>query len=807
MDIRIAIVAAVVAGVLMAAGMVRAAEGKGGHLRISGIYPHMAAFNQPESGPDSSHGEAGTGAIAPWAGKLWFLTYPQHKTTGSNDKLYEVSPDFSVTVRPESVGGTHAGRMIHRESKQLILGPYFIDEKGRVRAADLHKLRGRMTAVMRHLTDPANMVYFFDMEGALYEVNVHTLAVKKLFSKTAPGVHGKGGYTAQGRVVISNNGERGRPDKKDPEAAGALAEWHGEGSEWQVVERRQFTDVTGPGDIYGNPDGNAPLWAIGWDKRSVLLMLLDGGKWYRFRTPKGTHAMDPRHGWFTEWPRIREIAPDRPMMCMHAGMYAFPQGFSAADTSGIRPICTHLRYIPDFCHWQGKVVLGADDAAMMGNPLCGQAQSNLWFGEIGELDHFGPRAGWGGVWRGDDVPADTPSDPYLLAGFDQRIVHLSHKCPKPVNFEIQIDRAGTGEWTTHKTIEVPAKGYGWHVFDKDTPGEWVRVKLDKACPATVYFHYWSPRPAAGNEDAIFSGLADAGSPSGYVGGVIRPAAHNRSLQWVPRPVGPEGKASKGTYREVVLEGTSALAFTEPDTPDQAARCRKIAQLSKPFEVDEASIILKAGGKRYRLPKGHAAYDQPFPTGWPRGIREAVSERYLANFHGTFYEIPRGGGHRPDIQRIRPVASHGKIIADFCTWRGLLVLSGAKAPAKPDGHCFAGEDARGLWFGAIDDLWKLGKPVGRGGPWHETAVKAGETSDPYLMTGYDRKTLRLSHDADVPVTFTLEADISHENYRPVERIGVPAGKTVTWRFPDGYHAHWARLTADKACRATATFIYE
>ena len=39
------------------------------------------------------------------------------------------------------------------------------------------------------------------------------------------------------------------------------------------------------------------------------------------------------------------------------------------------------------------------------------------------------------------------------------------------------------------------------------------------------------------------------------------------------------------------------------------------------------------------------------------------------------------------------------------------------------------------------------------------------------------------------------------------IEVPAGKAVTHAFPDGYNAHWARLKADKACKATATFVYE
>ena len=99
--------------------------------------------------------------------------------------------------------------MIHRESEQLIIGPYFIDKAGNVRVippADV----GRLTAIARHLTDPANKVYFFDMEGRIYEVDVHTLTPKLLFAKPVPGWHGKGGYTGQGRLVIANNGESGR---------------------------------------------------------------------------------------------------------------------------------------------------------------------------------------------------------------------------------------------------------------------------------------------------------------------------------------------------------------------------------------------------------------------------------------------------------------------------------------------------------------------------------------------------------------------------------------------------------------------
>jgi len=278
------------------------------YLRISGIYPHLCAFNQPRVGErDMTHGEVGIGAVVPWAGKLWYLTYPQHQRTGSNDKLYMVDEHLDLTIRPESVGGTHACRMIHRESNQLIIGPYFIDAAGHVRAAELQQLEGRLTAVARHLTDPANLVYFLDMEGKLYEVNVHSLAVKLLFKKPVPGWHAKGAYTGQGRFIMANNGESGGggggsyadilvggPAESD-EDAGVLAEW--DGREWRIIERWQFLDVTGPGGLYGAPDDDAPVWSFGWDQRS-LSSTLDGACG-TLPLPKGSHTFDPKHGWYT----------------------------------------------------------------------------------------------------------------------------------------------------------------------------------------------------------------------------------------------------------------------------------------------------------------------------------------------------------------------------------------------------------------------------------------------------------------------------------------------------------------------------
>ena len=794
-------------------------------LRIGGIYPHLATHNQPAAVEDRPrHGECGIGAVVPWAGRLWYITYPQHKPTGSNDKLYEVDSELNLTIRPESVGGTHACRMIHRESNQLIIGPYFIDAAGKVRSVDLQKLRGRMTAIMRHLTDPANRVYYFDMEGAIYEVDVHSLAVTRLFTKPVPGWHGKGGYTAQKRVVIANNGESG-PESMykhllvggpaEGDEGGVLAQW--DGDRWEIVRRAQFTDVTGPGGIYGSPDDRSPIWAIGWDRRSVILQLLDGGTWHSFRMPKASHTFDPMHGWFTEWPRIREIAPGHPMMCMHGGMFDFPKEFSAADTSGVRSICSHLRYIPDFCHWNGRVVLGADDASMMANPMCGQGQSNLWFGTREEMGRFGPRAGWGGPWLGDPVKAGVASDPFLLGGFKQRCLHLATDGPRQeasgthrlgVEFTLEIDVKGNGRWTEYRTIGVPTGGYAYHLLEDDLAGEWIRVKSNKNCRATAYFHYWSPRKRAEREASIFEALATIDCPTDYTGGIIRPAEHNRSLQWLARSISTDVEPQAPQYVEVELEGTTKLTFTRPKE-SRTDEIEKVAQVKSDYEVDAASVIVKdRKGNRYRLPKGDEAFDRPLPSGPARGIRECVSERFLANIHGTFYEIPREGkGALLDFDKIKPVASHDKLIADFCTWRGLLVLSGTRASARRDGRFFSDGQNRGLWFGAIDDLWKLGKPTGRGGPWLKSAVKAGLPSDPYLMTGYDEKRVELSHDAGASVAFEIQIDFDHRGFRTYQTLDVPAGRTIVHCFERGFHAHWVRVSANRDCTATAWFIYE
>ena len=250
-----------------------------------------------------------------------------------------------------------------------------------------------------------------------------------------------------------------------------------------------------------------------------------------------------------------------------------------------------------------------------------------------------------------------------------------------------------------------------------------------------------------------------------------------------------------------------MQFEELSSDSESAKFLRdrVAPIEPVVSVDRASVVIEEGKKRFRLPKSHTAYDSEWISGGARQLREVVTERAILNAHGTLYVLPRqnSGG----VAHIKPVCTHNKKITDLCSWRGLTVLAGTRAGAKPDGHYF-GAGETGLWFGDIDDLWMLGKPSGTGGPWQQTSVKANQPSDPYLMTGYDQKSVELSHDGASAVQFTLEVDpLATGAWRTYKTVEVPATQTVGLQFPKGYSAHWVRVRASADCQATAQFTYE
>jgi hypothetical protein len=291
---------------------------------------------------------------------------------------------------------------------------------------------------------------------------------------------------------------------------------------------------------------------------------------------------------------------------------------------------------------------------------------------------------------------------------------------------------------------------------------------------------------------VFAGLPPWGSAAGAVSLLWARDGDRRTLL----------HASGGGVDE--LDGNLELR----ELRDQKLREWMTTNLSAPRGVlqdDAASIIYTdEAGRRWRLPRGSAGASLPVRP--VRVDREVSTERDLFNAGGIFYELPsnNAGG----IAMVRPIATHNLDIDDYCSWRGLMVMSAAAGGAAANDRLIrsAGR-TRVLWLGISDDLWQLGKPRGEGGPWKDADVKAGRVSDPYLMTGFDEKFMQLSHGGRTTLPVRVDVDLTGMGlWVHYATFDVPAGRRFEHRFREGFNAYWLRVVALADARVTADLTY-
>lgn len=798
---------------------------------ISGIYPKLAFYN--------NEGECGTGAVVPWAGSLWAITYGPHLPFGSSDKLYQITPDKKMTVRSESIGGTPANRLIHKESNQLNIGPYFINETGAVRVLPWQEAPGRYTGSARHLTNPANKIYIGTMEEGFYEVDVNSLKAKELYRDSnegwrlykkdpknnpkhvelLPGAHGKSLYSGQGVMVFSNNGENSAAAMKHFDAlSGSLSEW--DGKDWKVIRRNQFVELTGPGGIYGNTNPETdPIWATGWDHKSVLLGVRQPDKgWTFYRLPKASHSYDGAHGWNTEWPRIRNVGTDgQPdyLMTMHGLFWRFPQTFTVDNSAGIRPRTSYLKVIGDFARWNDELVFGCDDSAQKeflnkrkakGNiEGPGQSNSNLWFTSLTKPDELGPATADGAVWEKEEIQANVYCEPYLFAGWKNRCCWLQNDGTQDITFTFEVDRQGNNTWTELTKMPVPAGQSIYLPFDSKEQGEWIRVKSDKGSNVTVSFVYTDADNRSASSDGMFKGLSKV-SEDKSLGGLLYGLGKNRRALGLLATSIEDGKVVENGYYE--MSDTLTLVRKEDAKTADFIR-EKFAIPHQVVTIDESSIlIVDDKGRRWRLPLGDESYTKLMGQDVLRICREVATERDMFSCHGTFYELP--AENADGYAKIRPIATHDFRIHDYASYRGMLIMTGINPKAASGNeHIIVSEDGKAaVWAGAIDDLWSLGKPTGKGGPWKNTAVEAGVASDPYLIGFYDKKDLTLSHNSQKDVTFTIEVDpTGNGKWMKYTTLTVKPGESLTHELKDPFQARWIRFSTDTNTNATAWLEYK
>ncbi|MBN2290519.1 MAG: hypothetical protein JXQ83_14390 [Candidatus Glassbacteria bacterium] len=431
-----------------------------------------------DSGPRRT--ECGVGALIAWADMLWAVTYVSSRggKYGTGTGLYRIDEDLGIEQVHVS-NGVYANRLLHEQSNQVSIGPYLIDMQGNIRIID-SLLDHRLTATMTHLEDPNNKIYILSMEGPFFEVDVHSLQSRELFDLAGEfGIKGqphfKGGCTSRGRVMVANNSYYSVGDTD-----GKLAEW--DGKKWTILENKPFMDVSCRNNL-----GNV-VFASGWDDSSAILKVLSDSGWSTYRLPKASHAYD--HGWTTEWTRIREVETERYLMDCHGMFYEIACMAYGDKVWGVRPICTHLRIVPDFCSFRGMFVMAGNQASPVGsNLLSPQSQSGIWFGKTDDLWSLGKPQGWGGPWRKTPVKAGVPSDPYLMTGFEHKVLHLVQEGDSQVEVAVEVDFLGDGSWRRYLALGLAPGEYRHHEFPEGFSAHWVRLAADRDCLATAEFIY------------------------------------------------------------------------------------------------------------------------------------------------------------------------------------------------------------------------------------------------------------------------------------------------------------------------------
>ena len=217
--------------------------------------------------------------------------------------------------------------------------------------------------------------------------------------------------------------------------------------------------------------------------------------------------------------------------------------------------------------------------------------------------------------------------------------------------------------------------------------------------------------------------------------------------------------------------------------------------------------LDENGKAFRLPIS-SDFIRENPFGVPRIVREVSTERDLMNCGGIFYELPakNAGG----LSKARALARCPYAVFDYCSFRGMMIISGISkdAPMRKNPHIIISEDGEfALWAGAIDDVWKLGKPQAKGSPWFEEPVVKDQISEPIIMSGFDKKRIEIK--SSNPVKIAVEIDVDGTGLWVEDRIvEVEPDKAFTMDMRRGNIAYWLRFRAmGESGSITATLICE
>jgi len=224
--------------------------------------------------------------------------------------------------------------------------------------------------------------------------------------------------------------------------------------------------------------------------------------------------------------------------------------------------------------------------------------------------------------------------------------------------------------------------------------------------------------------------------------------------------------------------------------------------------DEKSAILRVTTDSVNFDTYRFPISAPGINYWrrmPWRMRMTQGFITLADIAGILYQLqfeynPAAGLGQLGGLRPKPISRHNQRIFEFSIWQGLIGFGREDLypQATGGGSGDTGFPNTGLDFYREEDLWNWGDLKGYGGVWKNTSVGAGETSDPFLINGFDQKTIHLETDAATDYTIQVDpiGDGSWKNYDTVSFSG--AGYDAYIMTGD---AVWVRVKSSNAVTAT------
>jgi hypothetical protein len=273
--------------------------------------------------------------------------------------------------------------------------------------------------------------------------------------------------------------------------------------------------------------------------------------------------------------------------------------------------------------------------------------------------------------------------------------------------------------------------------------------------------------------------------------------------------------ARGGDRRTLAVAPNPAAAYELDAnatlkPTSEPALASFVQQSVPVKdsVDAGVLITDNDSVRYVSDDGQRwviPVQNPASPHYGRLCREVCTERDLLHICGTFIELPaeNAGG----ITHARAIASHPFVIHDYASYRGMLVLT-ASTGAKPGAHVVTSTDGTAaVWLGVVDDLWKLGRPVGKAKIGLSVRDAGIWTSDPVLANGFGDIEIACQVSGGRGGVVFVDADISGDGtWVSIGRIQVMPGAKGHAHIDKRLHPYWLRIRTAPGTDAIADFTF-